>query len=158
QKIVLPEIPIKKTLIIAGLSLLALLLLLSAMTLFFSWRSSSMRRQIELLNGDLQETRRIKTQTKVALDKLKDIRALTDKKFYWASLLNAVSDSVTRGVWLTSLSLGEVVEETPRRSSGTAKAGSEKRSDKKQDKKTEKAAVSEGSMKVLRLEGSVLAS
>ena len=122
QKIVLPEIPIKKTLVAIGLSLLVLQLLLSLVAVFFAWRESSAKGQIQALSVQLKEVRMVKSQTVSALNKLKDIRALTDKKFYWASLLNAVSESLTRGVWLRSLSLDEVVEDTTRRPAQTSRS------------------------------------
>ena len=151
QKIVLPEIPIKKTLIVSGLSLLALLLLLTAVVGFFTWREATMRHQIDQLTGELQETRRIKTQTKASLEKLQDIRNLTDKKFYWASLLNAVSESMTKGVWLRSLSLDEVMEEAPRRALPVSKPA-------EGDKKPERKTAPPTAVRVLKLEGSVTAA
>ena len=152
QKIVLPEIPIKKTLIISGFSVLGLLLLLTAVVGFLSWREASMRRQIERLTGELQETQKIKALTKISLEKLMDIKSLTEKKFYWASLLNAISESMTKGVWLRSLTLDEVMEEAPRRPAEPSKAAAP-------GKKTEKKPVATATpVRALRLEGSVTAS
>ena len=156
SKIVLPEIPIKKTLIAIGLSLLGLQLLLSFAALFFVWREASIKQEIKLLTAQVQETRKIKSQTVSVLNKLKDIRGLTEKKFYWASLLNAISASLTKGVWLRNLLLGEIVEEAPRPvAAPVSKAGRvEKTASAGRVEKTPSASQP---IRVLRLEGSVVA-
>ena len=145
SKIVLPDIPIKKTLITAAAGVLALQVLLTLAALFFVWRDSAMQSEIDRLSADIKETRSLKSQTVSAQNKLKDIHGLTDKKFYWSSLLNAVSDSITKGVWLRSLSLGEVPEEAP--AAPSAKKSSVK-----------KAPAAGQMTRVLQLEGSVAAS
>ena len=158
QKIVLPEIPVKKTLIISGLSVLGLLLLFTAVVGFFSWREASVKQQIDRLTTELQETRKIKAQAKISMEKLNDIKALTDKRFYWASLLSAVSESMTKGVWLRSLGLDEVMEEAPRRAAEPSKAASGSKPDATGDKKPERRLVLQTPTRVLKLEGSVTAS
>jgi Tfp pilus assembly protein PilN len=110
-KILLPEIPIKKTLVIVAGSIIALQLLLSLAAGVLAFQSGATKAAIEKLSSEVAETRRIKEASVGALNKLKDIRTLTNKKFYWASLLNAITDSVSKGVWLRSLSLDETIVE-----------------------------------------------
>ncbi len=54
-----------------------------------------------------------KTETGQAMAKLKQVQGLTARKFTWSQLLNALSDSVTKGVWLRTLSVVETEPLTP---------------------------------------------
>ena len=154
-KIVLPEIPIKKTLITVGLGLVALQILLSLITMGASARASMMRHEIASLTGQLQETKKIKSQTLSALNKLQEIRSLTAKKFYWASILNALTNSITKGVWLRSLSLGEVViaPRTPPPSAKKTEETFQKKKEAPQKKEPPPQII-----KTIKLEGSVYAA
>lgn len=153
-KLVLPDIPIKKTLIGVSLFLISLQLLLTFSTAFFVWRESALKSEIQRLGEDLQDTKKIKLKTVTALGQLRDIRSLTDKKFYWTSILGAITDSITKGVWLRNLSLDEVTEEIyHRENAAPKKAGPKKPGDVKKD-----AATTTITTKILRLEGSVMAS
>ena len=146
-RIVMPEIPIKKTLIAIGAALAALQILLTLVAVFFSLREAAVKHEITILTSQTQETHQFRTQTLTVLNKLKDIHALTDKKFYWASVLNAISESLTKGVWLRGLSLDEVIEETPRVADASVKANAGKKSQSKNQ-----------TIRVMKLEGSVTAS
>ncbi len=146
-RIALPDIPIKKTLILFTLGFVVLQLLLSLAALAVALRASGMTHEIEMLTQTLQETKKIKSQTIASLNRLKDIRNLTDKKFYWSSVLDALTDSVTKGIWLRSLTLEEGLAETPKKpavSSGSSASG----------KKTEALSPK---TQIMKLEGSVYA-
>ncbi len=146
-KIMLPEIPIKKTLVVAVGFILVVQVLVSLAAGVLAFQSGATKAAIEKLSGEVAETRRIKEASVGALNKLKDIRALTTKKFYWASLLNAITDSVSKGVWLRTLSLDETVVEVPKPNAKKNDKGIIKKSDMIQQRSL-----------TLKLDGSVYAA
>ena len=147
-KIVMPEIPIKKALVAIGVLLLLVQVLLSLAAVFFGYRQASMKKEISRLTGETRQTDKLRTETMRSQDKLKDIRLLTGKNFYWTLVLNSVSSSVTKGIWLRGLALTEVTEES-------SKAGSSHASkDVKKESSRDKAPAV---VKALKLEGSVVA-
>lgn len=145
-KIVLPDIPIKKTLLVIVGIVLGVQILLSLAAGVLAFQSGATKAAIEKISGEVAETRRIKEASVGALNKLKDIRILTSKKFYWASLLNALTDSMTKGVWLRTLSLEENIVEAPKPDAKKNSKGSVKKSDMVQIRSV-----------TLKLEGSVYA-
>lgn len=144
-KLHLPEIPIKKTLIGIGLALVALQVALSLLALFFGLRAVSVQREIDRLKIETKSTQDLKAKTSDAEGKIQKIRQMTEKKFYWTSLLNAISESMTKGVWLRSLSLEDVTAD-PKKSSKKASA----------KKNPAKKATGEV-VRALKIEGSVMA-
>ena len=146
-KITMPDIPIKKTLYVLTASVLAIQLLFTAYTVYMSVESSIVNADIARLRSAGKEFLDKKTETNAIHDRLRDIRSTTMRKFYWASMLNEVSNSMTKGVWLRTLF---VADEEPRsKSAETVKPGKkEKDKDKEEtDKKSEdsKYLVLEGS-------------
>ncbi|MBI2095829.1 MAG: PilN domain-containing protein [Candidatus Omnitrophica bacterium] len=95
--------------------------------------------------------------------RLKEIRSLTARNFYWTSLLDALSSSMTQGVWLRTLS---VVDEKPATQKTPAKAakqtgktdGKEKKPAGKAPKPSKETKPGAGPEKKrsLKLEGSVV--
>ena len=114
-KIVLPEIPVKKTLWAAAAAVLALQVLMSVAALYFSLRHHWAQHETEVLSSQLGDLRRIKSRTVSMTDKLKEVKALTDKKFRWALVLNELSMTATRGVWLRSLGVEEITLQKPQK-------------------------------------------
>ena len=148
SKLVMPEIPIKKTLISLAAGLVVIQVLLSVVALGVAMRASGVKHEIATLSEQLQETKKIKSQTISSQNKLRDIRALTAEKFYWASVLSALTESATKGVWLRSLVLTEGLAATAKRAPPAVKGGgTAKRTDPATAPKT----------KIVKLEGSVYA-
>lgn len=143
-KLVLPDLPVKKTVIAVGVLLFILQALLSSGAAYSHWREKNLTRELALMNDEARETHDLKSQTADQQKKLQDIRNLTDKKFYWASLLNAVTQSMTQGVWLRKLSLDELTEELPAEAVPAANP-------------PKKKAPAPRQVRVLKLEGSVVA-
>jgi hypothetical protein len=163
-KIVLPEVPVKKTLMIAGAGVLALQLLLSAAALITLARHGIIKRETRTLYLQLDDLRRVKKQTSEAAKRISEIKMLTEKKFFWALVLDELTKTVTRGVWLRSLALEEQTVQT-KEANGSRKKPKEKKKEKeKRPGKTKAEATKTGSIKVapasvetyavLRLEGS----
>lgn len=103
-KLVLPEGPIKK-----GLWFLFAVFLVGQI-LFTVWAVSQgfevkrLRVQIAALKLQNRLVLQKKAETTLFMKRMEQIRTMTQRKFHWSLLLNAVSDSMTKGVWLQSLS------------------------------------------------------
>ena len=108
-KITLPEIPVKKTLLFLGVGILALQLLLSVVAVFYSTRYKIVKYETTSLSSRMGAVRQAKSQTSALAKKMQDIRTLTEKKFYWSRVLNDLSITTSRGIWLTSLSVEDLV-------------------------------------------------
>ncbi len=146
-KIVLPEIPIKKTLILGGAIFLAVQLFFTLITGYVIVQTrltSSAIRSLKEKNGDLQKT---KAKIEGAQTRLRELRAATSRSFYWASLLNSLSNSMTKGVWLRNLSVEEHEISIPKENAATTKPGA-----------APKTLFTIEKTKVLKLEGSVIAA
>ncbi len=137
-KIALPEIPIKKTLSIFFGVFFGLQLLFTMVAFFLRFQEASYTHQIAALKETNKEIVRQKMETEGLYNRLKDARAAASRKYYWASLLNALSNSITKGVWMRSL---YVTDEEPK--SAMVKTAPEPASDKKTAK--DKYLVLEGS-------------
>ncbi|MBI3252077.1 MAG: PilN domain-containing protein [Candidatus Omnitrophica bacterium] len=103
SRIVLPDIPIKKTAVAAIGIFAAIQILLFVFAFYQRLELFATRREIQSLTLANKTIAAEKSETAAVQAKLKQIQVLTTRKFYWASLLNAVSDSMTRGVWLRNL-------------------------------------------------------
>lgn len=105
-KLSLPELPSKKTIIRVIGAFLGIQILLT----FFS-----VYQHFFVMPGLQKETTALATRLKDITDKkdqiismngrLKQIKDATDRKLYMAYLLNTLSGSMTKGVWLTSFSI-----------------------------------------------------
>ncbi len=142
-KITLPDIPIKKTLILVFGVFFGLQLLFTMGTFYLRFDSQLTGKQIETLKESNREIERQKSETVGIHNRLKEARALTLRKFYWASLLNALSNSMTKGVWLRTF---YVTEEEP-------KSGAVDKKPAVPDEKPAKGAVKD---RYLVLEGSAV--
>ena len=106
-KIALPDIPIKKTLIIVFGGFFGLQLLFTMFTFYMRFDGMLTGKQIEALKASSQEIIRQKSETAAMIDRFKESRELFNRKFYWASLLSALSNSMTKGVWLRSFYISD---------------------------------------------------
>ena len=113
-KIALPEIPIKKTLLISAGAVLGLQLLFTLFTFYLRFEEGSLGRGIAALKESDKELQRQKSETIGTYNRLKEVRSAVDRKFRWASLLSELSGSMTKGVWLRTL---YVTDEEPKSSS-----------------------------------------
>lgn len=171
-KFVLPEIPVQKTLLVLAAAVLVLQILLSIVALFYSTRYKIAQNETAKLSVKLESVRQAKKKISVAGKKMQDIRTLTEKKFYWTLILNEISMTATRGIWLRSLSVEEMdvpkpVKEVAAPKEKTGKTTKEKMEKKKpeetKDSKKKPAGKSSSTKKnaaemetysVMKLEGS----
>ena len=56
-----------------------------------------------------REIESLKNDTAAIQKKLKTLRQMTDHPFYWARVLNVISNELTDGVWLTRIALEEKI-------------------------------------------------
>ncbi len=172
-KISLP-IPDKKTLMLGASVLVGLQVLLIAFTMFQKMELVMVKREVAKLHETGKELAQQKNDIAVMKERMKQIRSLTQRKYAWSALLNAFTHSMTKGVWLTSISVTDM--SAAKKASVAAKKGKEpakkaaKTADAKADKKkapakkdvkkdAESAAETApaASTKSLKLEGSVVA-
>ena len=139
-KIALPEIPIKKTIFVALGAIFGLQALFTLFTVFLGFQEASYTRQIQALQDTNKEITRQKSETISIHNRLKDARAATSRKFYWSSLLNALSNSMTKGVWLRAFYVSDM---EPKSNTSSKPADPAPTSDKKTTK--DKFLIIEGS-------------
>ena len=153
-KITMPEIPVKKTILVVATAVLALQLLMSIVAVYYSTRHSIVQREMSKLSVQLEGVRRDSKKTTVIAKRIQDLRAITEKKFNWSLILNQLTMTTTRGIWLRTLSVEETVVQMPvneeptdkneKKSSKDKKSKDDKKSDAKDKKaKEEKDAPSE---------------
>ena len=171
-KIMLPEIPVKKTLLVLAAVILALQVLMSLVAVFYSTRHKITRHEMAKLSTKLEGVRSDKKRTSVAAKKMQDIRTITEKKFDWALVLNEISMTATRGIWLRSLSVEEIVVQKAPKAAPVPHAPKDKKAkeekkpaaDKKESKKklneddkagsAKRTSVTVEKQTVIKLEGS----
>ena len=139
-KIALPDIPIKKTVTIALAVIFGFQALFTLLTIFLGFQKSSYTRQGQMFREANKEITQQKTETTGMYGRLKDARLVTTRKFYWAALLNALSNSMTKGVWLRAF---YVSDQEPKPASAAYPAEPTAATDKKAPK--DRYLVIEGS-------------
>lgn len=147
-KLALPEIPVKKTLFMALGAVFGLQVLLIVITLGLRLRVGWLEGQVAGLQSAGAKVTAHKTETAMLQDRLKQLRAATGRKFYWAKLLDALTASTTRGVWLRTLN----VKTEEKTDTGGSNVATPPKEEKGETKKTAKTAPA----KLLVLEGSAI--
>ena len=140
-KLTLPEIPLRKfSLIFFGVFFVAQLSL-SFFAFYKKTRIGDAKKEIAAFKAQNRDLTLRKTETAMMKVRLKEAEALTRHDFFWSRLLNDISDSIPKGVWLTRFSVQEAegTAEAVRAASGRARKGQ-----------------AFAAAKVLRLEGSAV--
>lgn len=109
-RFVLPEIPIRKTLTVFLSVFFGAQILVSLFALYEKLDLERIKREVASLKVSGYETSAQKSETVQMRARLKEVDVLTARPFYWSSLLNGVSDSMIKGVWLTGLSVTDVAQ------------------------------------------------
>ena len=135
-KLDLPEIPVFKILSVMLVVVVSTQILLSAFAVYQTIEFIGLKKGVETLTKENRAISARKAETAAMGTQLREIQAMTERKFLWSVLLNDLSDSMTKGVWLRSLSVTTLAaDETGSRKKGNAPKG-----------------------RVLNLEGSVIGS
>ncbi len=138
-KFTAPKLPVKKTFILIAGFVFGLQVLLSLFAGYQALHLSIVKAQAARLESENHSVAEKKSQIKATQDHLRKIWLVTDRKYVWASLLNALSRSVTKGVWLTGFSVMDP-----------------KSADKKGASKDKKDDKNPADPKILKLSGSVV--
>ena len=120
----LPEIPVFKILWVILAIVVSAQILLSIFAVYQTMELIQVKKGVETLAKENREISVRKAETVAMSVQLKEIQALTERKFLWSVLLNAMSDSMTKGVWLRSLSVTTVAaDDAGLRKKGSAPKG-----------------------------------
>lgn len=108
-KLALPSIPAlpKKTVLFAIAAVLGLQVLLTAFAFFQKGEVIAVKNEIAVLKESSKGIAAQKIETTQMRTRLTQIDQMLRRKFFWSSLLSALTDSVIKGVWLTELSITE---------------------------------------------------
>lgn len=106
-KLVLPEIPIQKTLTIGLGVFFGAQILISAFAGYEKLELGFLRKEVASLDAELKTVTARKAETAFLERRLKEAGGVAKRKFAWSSLLNELSASTTKGVWLRDFSVQE---------------------------------------------------
>ena len=108
SKFTLPELPIKKSLFTALGVLFALQITASLFAGYEAFQLASVKNEIKRLEGQAAPIAKEKAEIRRIGERLTKTISMMDRKYYWSSLLNGLTQSVTKGVWLTGVALAEL--------------------------------------------------
>ncbi len=108
SKFTLPELPIKKSLIAALGILFSLQIAASLFAAYGAFQLLTVKREIRRLETEGAPIEKEKAEIRKIGERLTKTRSMMDRKFYFASLLNGLTQSVTKGVWLTGFTVTEL--------------------------------------------------
>ena len=107
-KFVMPELPAKKTFLFVAGCIFVVQLLASLFALYEVTELAMVKKRVAELTDQTSLVALKKTQTAAIGERLRKIRTITDRKFEWVSLLGALTNSTTKGVWLSGCSVVDV--------------------------------------------------
>lgn len=154
-KLSLPAIPVQKTLIILGAVFLTLQFLLSLYVVYRRLEVEGVKNQIAALTRKNKQTAFYKSEIQSTKKRLQQIQTFTERKFFWTLLLNAVSDSMTKGIWLGRISLTD--GPAPPGSGSAEKDKAPPKAPSAKETQRPKSPVKPERVRWLRVEGSVVA-
>lgn len=167
-RIAMPAIPIKKSLFLFGGIAVLIQLLLTLAAMYMRFELISVDRKITVARQQNRDIVKQKAETTGIYNRLKEMRSLTDRKFFWTSLLSELSNSMTKGIWLRSLSVVEEqehavkIESAPKKDKNAKKENGEKTDKAKKGAKSDKSEKTKEPVKApdrekyLVLEGTVI--
>lgn len=137
-------LPKQRVLVLGVVAVLVLQVLASFVAFYQKSSIEGLKREVKKLTVTNSAILAEKTETAALGYRIKEADGLAKREFSWARLLNALSDSMTRGVWLNSFT---IFSETPQvastrtaRAPKTSKASPAKAKDKNAKVEPKKAA------------------
>ena len=103
----LAELPIKRGAIVSVIVFFGLQLLATIGAFYLSAHFNWMKVEIARLKESNKGISSQKTLTTLIKKKIEKGDSITKRPFLWSSFLNALSDSVTKGVWLRKFSIAD---------------------------------------------------
>jgi hypothetical protein len=108
MKLALPsDLPAGKVVGIALGAIFAVQVVVSAYAFYQAGRQTAVVGAIEKLKAENKDITRQKTEIEAMKTRIREIGSLSQRPFAWTRVINAISDSVTKGIWLRTLSVGE---------------------------------------------------
>lgn len=101
----LPEKINRQAVVLFTMTVVGAQLLFLAFIFYQKIELAKIKVQVEKLRNENQEITARKAQIAATNSLLGEVHSIMERKFYWSSLLNALSDSVTKGVWLRGFSI-----------------------------------------------------
>lgn len=102
---ILAELPIQRGAIVFVSAFFVIQLLASVYAFTLSSHMKVTRSEIAAMTATNKEIAAQKTRMILIKKRIEKGEAVTRRSFYWSEFLNALSNSVTKGAWLTSLSI-----------------------------------------------------
>ena len=99
------ELPVKRGAVIFVIAFFGLQALAAAGSFYLSMHFNWMKMEVTRLKEMNKKITSQKAATALIKKKIEKAAADTQRPFLWSSLLNALSDAVTKGVWLTKFSI-----------------------------------------------------
>ena len=103
----LPEVPVRKALTIFFGILFAIQMALSVYAFYQKGRLGHVKERAAALKIGNREVALHKAEITSAKARSNEILTLIHRDFFWTQLLNDLSDSLTKGIWLTGLAVEE---------------------------------------------------
>ena len=135
-RLVIPNIFNRRFVVTLAGVLLTAHAVLGALTVYQTTQRGRTQNQVDSLRELMEETIGRKSEIKAGRERLDQIERMTERQFSWAKLLNVLSDSVPKGLWLRSFTVEEEM--------GAAAGG------------RQPASPAPAKVHVLKLEGSVV--
>ncbi len=101
------DLPAGKIVLAALGAIFAVQLLVSGYAFFQTSRLSQVSSEIEKLKTENKDITAQKNEIAAMKARAREVESLSVRPFFWSSMLNAVSDSVSKGIWLNSLTMAE---------------------------------------------------
>ena len=98
--------------LVGGLTaVMVIIIILLQVVIFSKWsQRSSLKKQWEAILPEKQVVDAVLKELRMLRNKMDSIeKVTTGKRIFWAPKLNAISDSIPRGVWLNRISLDDQV-------------------------------------------------
>jgi hypothetical protein len=154
-RIALPELPVKKALITIGCAVAVLQIFTTVLAVWVTAENGFSRQQAAALTEQTRETIELKKKSSALQGRVREYEEISRLPFRWAALLSSLTEAMTKGVWLRSLQVEEIVVAAPAapqapeapKKSGKAPKASERRA----------AAAKSMTVRVMKIEGSVMA-
>ena len=144
-RISLPSIPIKKSLFGAAGVFLLFQVIVTLLAFYTRFELFSLYEKTESARQNGREVTKQKGETVGMEARMKEALTVTERDFYWASLLSELSNSMTKGIWLRSLSVDQVTvhsvksEKDPKIAKNEKEEKSPKKEKKEQGQKGKKS-------------------
>lgn len=154
-RIALPELPVKKALITVGGGVVALQILATLLAFWVAAENAVSRQQLAALTEATKQTIELKKKSSALQGRVREYEEISRRPFRWAGLLSALTEAMTKGVWLRALRVEDMVVAAPAPPEEQKAAKKTGKSSKASERRA--AAAKTLTVQVMKIEGSVIA-